>query len=140
MTVMPQKRSFFDPQRIFDLLLKALLIILGIIMASFFLFYIIRGEYTGFFLLLFIIMTTLLVFRIYWSAIDNPSSQVLTPEYEVTGDLEALADMIFRAACGLEYSREKLEAVVRELTGEDIHLHGNGESFVRSLKEALDEE
>ncbi|MBU7033004.1 MAG: hypothetical protein HXS53_10765 [Theionarchaea archaeon] len=140
MTVRSEKGSILDPRNIFNLLFKILILICSIILASLFLFSILKGEYTGIYLLLFIVVTTLVVFRIYWSTIKDPSRQIMTPEPEVTGDLHALADLISRASSGLEYSREKLTAVIRDVFGEDMELQGNGESFLRSLKSGLDEE
>jgi hypothetical protein len=120
-------------------LLKTLLIILGIIAISICIFYLTRGELKGLFLLLFIVVATLLVFHTYWSSIDHPSRRVSTTDYEITGELEALADMIYRASCNLEYSREKLEEMVSDITQEDGELSGKGEAWLQSLKKILDE-
>ena len=130
--------SFFDPQKIFDFLIKVLMIILGIILISIFIFYLTRGEYKGIFLLLFMILATLVLFRVYWSSVESPSAPDIPSEYEITGDLEAVANMVFRASCDLEYSREKLEDILSDITGEDITLQGTGETFVRAVKKVLD--
>lgn len=130
--------SFFDPQKIFDFLIKVLMIILGIILISIFIFYLTQGEYKGIFLLLFMILATLVLFRVYWSTVESPSTPDIPSEYEITGDLEAVANMVFRASCDLEYSREKLEDILSDITGEDITLQGTGETFVRAVKKVLD--
>jgi hypothetical protein len=139
MMVIPVKTAWLHPQKIFDLLFKVLLLILAIITISIFIFYLTRGELKGVFLLLFIVVATLWVFRTYWSAIDRPSERVSTADYEITGELEALADMIYRASCDLEYSREKLEDIVRDVVHQDETLSGTGDEWLQSLKEILDE-
>ncbi|MBU7042062.1 MAG: hypothetical protein HXS47_00620 [Theionarchaea archaeon] len=130
--------SFFDPRKIFDFLIKVLMIILGIILISIFIFYLTRGEYKGIFLLLFMILATLVLFRVYWSSVESPSAPDIPSEYEITGDLETVANMVFRASCDLEYSREKLEDILSDITGEDITLQGTGETYVSAVKKVLD--
>ncbi|MBU7042052.1 MAG: hypothetical protein HXS47_00570 [Theionarchaea archaeon] len=130
--------SFFDPRKIFDFLIKVLMIILGIILISIFIFYLTRGEYKGIFLLLFMILATLVLFRVYWSSVESPSTPDIPSEHEITGDLETVANMVFRASCDLEYSREKLEDILSDITGEDITLQGTGETYVKAVKKLLD--
>lgn len=136
----PEEESGITPKSIFFLLLKVFLGLIGILVASLFIFMIIRAEeYKGFFYILFIIIASLIVFRLYLQNIQSPSRLKPEPEQELYGSLESMAAMISRASKGYEYSQEKLEETLSRLRGKECHLHGNGTQYLESLKEILEE-
>lgn len=136
----PEEESGITPRRIFFLLLKVFLALIGILVASLFIFMIIRAEeYKGFFYILFIIIASLVVFRLYLGNIQSPSKLKPEPEPELYGSLESMAAMISRASKGYDYSQEKLEEILSGLRGKECHLHGSGTQYLDRLKEILEE-
>lgn len=136
----PEEESGITPRRIFFLLLKAFLVLIGILVTSLFVLLIIQGEeYKGLFYLLFIIVASLVVFRLYFKNIYSPPTLKPEPEPELYGTLEATAAMIWRASKGYEYSREKLQEKLHNLRGKEYPLRGTGDQYLTQLREVLEE-
>ena len=130
-----------DPKRTFFLLLKVVLVLIGIFVASLLIVFIIQGgeEYKGFFYLVFIVISLILVFRIYLKNIKTPSKMEQALEPELYGNLESAAAMVQRASKGYEYSREKLEQMLSEIRGKEYHFSGSGSQYLEMVRKALEE-
>lgn len=136
----PEEESGITPKRIFFLLIKVVLALIGIMVASLFVLLIIRGEkYKGLFYLIFIIVSSLVVFRLYFKNVYSPPKLKPEQEPELYGTLEATAAMIWRASKGYDYSRDKLHELLRELRGKEYNLRGTGDQYLDTLKEILEE-
>lgn len=129
-----------DPKETFFLLLKAFLILLGIFAASLGIIFIIMGreQYKGLFYLLFIAISLIAVFYPYLKNVKKPSKLKEGLEPELYGNLESTAAMILRASKGYDYSREKLEEKLEELSGEECYLTGKGTEYLESIKNVLE--
>lgn len=129
-----------DPKRIFFTLLKVVLVLVGILVASFLILMIIQGrEHKGFLYLIFIVVSVLIVFRSYFKTIDVRPKLKQEAEPELYGNLESMAAMIWRASKGYDYSKGKLEDTLSSLRGKPYSLQGKGDQYIKTLKEILEE-
>ncbi len=131
--------SWLESGRLISLLIKAFVVLIGIMVSSIIIYFILQGEYKGIFYILFIVISTILVFRLYLKEMRIPSQLKPEPEPELMGNLDSMAAMIRRASEGLEYSQGALEKYLSGLRGEECHFEGKGDKYLASLKEFLED-
>ena len=134
-----EEQSIFDPRRVFFFVAKVFLILVGVLLFSFLIFFITRGESKGIVFLLFIVISSLIIFRAYSKNIHMLSRLKPEREPELYGNLEAMATLVSRASKDYEYSREKLEELISELRSKEYHIEGEGATFLKNLKDILEE-
>lgn len=130
--------SWLEPGRLISLLIKAFVVLIGIMVSSILIYLILQGEYKGIFYILFIVISTIIIFRLYLKDIRMPSQLKPEPEPELAGNLDSMAAMIKRASEGLEYSQGALEKYLSGLSGEECHFKGKGDKYLASLNDFLE--
>jgi hypothetical protein len=129
-----------DTKRIFFTLLKIVLLLIGILVASFLLVVLVQGQqHKGLLYFIFIIVSILIVFRLYLKNIEIRPRLKREREPELYGTLESTAAMIWRASEGYDYSKEKLEAILSKLYGTQNPPEGMGDHYLDELEKILEE-
>lgn len=131
-------QSYIESGKLVSFFLKAFLGLIGIMAASLLIYAILSGEYKGVFYILFIVICTIIVFRIYVKGATSPPKLKPTEEPELYGNLEALAAMVKRASEDKTYSRGKLEELLFQLRGKKYDLRGTGQQYLKSLEAILE--
>lgn len=133
-------KSRIDLKRIFSLLFYSLIGVVGIMVLSLLILFVIQGrEHKGLFYFLIVIAFVIPIFWLYLKDVHKPSKLPQEPEPELIGNLESMAKMIKRASRNLEYSREKLDERVSKILGREVTLEGTGAHYIKALEAALKE-
>lgn len=135
-----ESESRIDLKRIFTLFLYVFLSLIGIMVLSLLIFFVLRGgEYKGLFYFILIVASSIPVFWMYVRNIHNPPKLIEEPQPELYGNLESMAAAVRRASKGYEYSKEKLDEALSELLGRECHLQGTGATYLEALEDTLRE-
>jgi len=136
----PEEKSRIDLKRIFTIFFNTLLALVALMVLSLLVFFILQGgEHKGFFYFIVVVLASLPVFWKYIRNIRSPPRLTQEPEPELYGNLESMATMIWRASENYEYSREKLEEKLSQLSGKECHLEGKRTRYLEALQDILEE-
>ncbi|MBU7015095.1 MAG: hypothetical protein HXS52_09635 [Theionarchaea archaeon] len=124
-------------ETIFDVLGKALLwtVILFVILLV--LYFFMKVFSAGIVVSLALLAVTVFLVWFYWKDVSPAASlrPGRTPAQE--GKIKALTRVIERASKGYDVSREQVDLLVQYVTGEETHIEGKGEQYVRTLEEVV---
>ena len=124
-------------EKLFDLVGSILLATVILFFVLLVMYFSLKVASAGVVVSLIVLAATLFLLWFYWKDVSPATSLRPGTRKGQKGRIQALIRVIERASRGYDVSREQVDTLITYVTGEDIHVEGKGEQYLKNLEEVL---